>query len=331
MSSPRPLQQIVRRIHAIPELNGCGVYYIGETSSEVLDPGSPDAKCYVVIERIVVRDAGLNNSTSRVAQRSAPVVPGDQVPPIVTNHSRLGSEAIGAGLSCSFAAVSAVAVAGSVAAEVPTAGGSTFLLVIAWGGLITSGASCVNGLARVGTVLYDPDGNQLQRLDENTLYTTTVLINDGLGMALGVTGLGAAGKNLFAVLRRQRSLQALGMGEEALKAHLKGMNRVGRGKVIREAIEEASKTKEGREAIAAAAAAAKVNPNVLKHGGVSVQNAIKMTGAITQETTRRLHSSVFTLLTGGAAVGASASPSTSVGSASGSVNWLINVVAASGE
>jgi hypothetical protein len=280
------LQQLVNEIHSIPELNSCVIGYQGGNQSRVLHHGYPFTpafgQCCVVIEEVVSPDAGMTKNTQRFVDRPSSVVAGNQAPQI-TNRSRLGRELAGAGLSCTFAAGAAVGVAGSVAAEVPTAGGSTFLLVLAWGGFITSGASCLNGLVRVGMAVSEPDGNSLQDLDGSTVYTAVTLINDGVGMAMGVGSLGVAGKNLFAVLSRQNAFTSRGLTQASLKA----MNRAERGGVIREAVEQASRTPSGRKAILDAAKNSKVGERALQHGGMSVRNAASMTKMISEETTRR--------------------------------------------
>ena len=53
-------------------------------------------------------------------------------PPFTANRSRLGPELVGAGLNCGLTVVAAVGVFGGAAAEVPSGGTSTFLVVMAW-------------------------------------------------------------------------------------------------------------------------------------------------------------------------------------------------------
>jgi len=331
MISQDTLQRLTREIHAIPELNSCVIGFQGNGQSRVLHSGRPFTpafgRCCVVIEEVVTLDAALTSNTRRFAERATDVSPGDQAPAIVKNSSVVAEELFGAGLSCTFAAASVVGVFGSAAAEVPTLGGSTFLLVVSWGGMITSGVSCLNGVVRVGMAWSDPDGNSLQQLDDNALYTAANLINDGVGVALGVGGLAIAGKNLWAVLARQRAFTSRGLTFESLKA----MNRTQRGQVIREAMEEASKTANGRKAIMDAAQNSKVGGSAAKNGGLSVRNADRMVKVISEETTRRLHSTAFGILTNLSALVISASPKRYVGGASGSINWIINIVDGSSE
>lgn len=63
---------------------------------------------------------------------------------------------------------------------------------------------------------------------------------------------------------------------------------------------------------------------------LSAAHSAKMTKIISVETTRRLTASLRDVLLGGVGgLGASASPRQYTGSASGSINWLINLVDAS--
>ena len=318
---------MVRAINSIDELNGCIIGFQGNNSSRVLDPGLTTSlnfgRCCIIIEEIETADAGLTADTQRFADLAEGLPDGHQQPNIVTNRSRMGLEFVGAGLSCGLTVVSAVGVLGGVAAEIPSGGTSTFLVVAGWVGLTTAGLQCLNGLVRVGMVVSNPDGNSLQQLDSNTLYSGTTVVVDALGLASGVASLPAAGRNLWAILARQRSFAARGLSETALRQ----MNRAERLRVIGEVVEEASRTPEGRDAIIAAARRVGVgSQSIQSTSGLSVRNAARMAGVISAETTRRLHATVLSAISVPAGGVVSALPSSVVGNASGSVNWVINIV-----
>jgi hypothetical protein len=130
-------------------------------------------------------------------------------------------------------------------------------------------------------------------------------------------------RNLWAVLSRQRSFAARGLTFESLKA----MNRTGRMQVIQEAVEEASRTPEGRQALIQAARESGVgSKSIQSTAGLSVLNAERMVKVVTDETIRRLRLSLSEVGGSMMGIGASATPAKLTGSASGSVNWIINVI-----
>jgi hypothetical protein len=244
-------------------------------------------------------------------------------PVVIENRSKLGPELVGAGLTCGLTIVSAIGVASSAAAEVPSAGTSTFLLVASWTGMVTSGVECLNSLTRIGVIAYDPTGSELQSLDENKLYSTTMLIVDGLNVASGVAGLPAGARNLYAILLRQRRFAAQGLTEAALRQ----MNQAGRAKVIAELVKDATRTPEGLQAVIVASREAGVGAKSLQSATLSVRNATRMVGVISNETAKRLSRTLMSVLSAPAGAAGSASPSRLVGgAASGSLNYIINLV-----
>lgn len=219
--------------------------------------------------------------------------------------------------------VSAVGVLGGAAAEVPSGGTSTFLVIVAWTGMITSGIQCINGLVRVGAIIANPDDNTLQRWDSNKIYSTSILIVDALGMAAAIASLPSGIKNLWAIIVRQRAFALRGLTETTLR----NMNAAERAKVIRELIEAASKTPEGRAAIMAAAREADIAASTLaRSSSLSVRNATKMVEIISEETARRVHSALREIVSVPVQGVVSGLPFEWVGSANGSVNWIIHLV-----
>jgi hypothetical protein len=327
MISEQLLRAMVARIHSFPELEGCVIGFQGNNQSRVLHPGysaTPNsARVIVVIEEAMFNDVAIIEEMNRWANSPAGSPADLPSPSVVTNRSRLGPELIGAGLSCGLTVVSAIGVIGGAAAEVPTAGASTFLIVASWVGLTTGGIQCVNGLVRVGAIVANPDGATLTEWDNNKAYTRTIFVVDAIGVASGVASLPFAARNLFAVLSRQRSFVARGLSMEALR----GMNRAERLRVIGELMEEAGKTPEGRRALIEAAREADIGVSTIQAAsGLSVRHANTMVRIISEETTRRLSSSLRDVIGGMAGIAGSGTPGAYTGSASGSVNWIINLI-----
>ena len=318
---------MVRTIHSIEQLNGCMIGLHGNHQSRVLHSGysaTPDSeRIIVIIEECELSDAATLEENRRWANKpggSPENIPG---PSIVTNRSQLGPELIGAGLSCGLTIVSAVGVVGGAAAEVPTAGASTFLIIVAWTGLVTQGIQCANGLVRVGAIARSQDDNTLQRWEENGLYKYSILIVDALGVASSIASLLFAARNMYAIIARQRGFVSRKLTLETLKR----MNRAERARVIREVLEEASKTPAGRKALMAAALEAEITAKTLgRTASLSVRQAQGMVRIVSEETVRRLNYSLLDVVSEVVNLGGSATPASKVGSASGSINWIINVI-----
>lgn len=328
MASDEVVQILINMLQHVPELAGALIGYQGDGCSRVLSYGSIGAagsSLCIVIEKVFEADVRALAELQHLANHSNGITRNAVAPPtIVMNQSRLGPELVGAGISCGLTVVSAIGVVGGAAAEVPTGGASTFLVIAAWTGLVTGGVQCLNGLVRVGAILRAPNDNTLERWDSNMSYSIAILAVDGIGIAAGVTALPFAVRNLWAVLARQRALVARGVSFESLKA----MNRAERLRVISEVFEEAARTPEGRQALVRAAKEAHVAPpGAGPHAGMSVASAVKISSAVSEETARRISSSVRDIVGSLASVGASATPAALTGSASGSVNYIVNIVA----
>lgn len=322
------LNRMVNRIHSIEQLRGCVIGLYGDRQCQVLHPGysaTPDSgRIAVIIEECILDDPAILEENRQWAARPAGSPEDVPSPAIATNRSKLGPELLGAGLSCGLTVVSAVGVLGGAAAEIPSAGTSTFLVIVAWTGLVTQGIQCVNGLVRVGAIAFDPEDNTLQRWDENDTYTNSILIVDAIGVVSTLAALPAATRNLFAIIARQRSFASRGLTLEILKR----MNRAERARVIREIMDEASKTPAGRKALMEAAKEAQIGARSLERASsLSVRHANGMVRIVGEETIRRLRYSLLEVVVGGVgSVVASGTPARLTGSASGSVNWIINVI-----
>lgn len=313
------LEKIVKAIHSQPELHGCTIGYEGGGMSRVLHPGfavsNNYGKLFVVIEDVDVP------RTKVPAVEKVPTKPAEKpAPTFVTNESRFWAEAAGAGINCTLTVVAAVGVVGSAAAEVPTAGTSTLLLIASWTGMVTAGAQCINGTVRAVEAFRNPQSNTLQQWDENAVYKWAFLLIDGAGVASGVAALPQGLKNLAAILQRRGALK---MSVESFAR----LDKAGRKAAIKEAVAQASKTPEGRKAILES----------MEQGGLKANqaaNAVKGTvgtirqgklvlKAISKDLGKRLNAAVLDALGNSAGIAASFSPEKYTGSASGSMNAIV--------
>jgi len=313
-------RRIVDAIYSEPELYGCQVGYYGDAMCSVLSDGYTPSVNYMRIVVVVEQTGGLSGVTIDDTQVLAPdptVV--DDVPEFISNESRVESELVGAGLSCGFAVISGIGVLAGAAAEVPSAGTSTALVVVSWIGFATSAVQCVNGVVRSAEALRNPQGHTLQQWDENTIYSTSMLIVDVVGVASAVASLPVATRNLLAVLERRGSM----VTAEALSA----MSRAERQAAIRAALQQATRTPEGQrevlQALRAAGLTERQAAQTLAHGAGTGRRALQTARAISQVTSRRLNMQLMAALSGGLTPLVSATPSRLTGSASGSVNALI--------
>ncbi|MET0595539.1 MAG: hypothetical protein ABW133_22760 [Polyangiaceae bacterium] len=328
MLSERKLQQVVAAVHSIPELRNVRIGYCGDNRCRVLfEPRETitgnECRFGVVLEESKLTDDALIAELQRYAVGNGESAPGAPNPEIVTNRSRLGPELIGAMVACGLTIVAAAGMTAGVAAEIPTGGASTFLVYAGWVGLTTGAIQCANGLVRVNGILAAPNDNSLQRWDKNPYYEYSILVVDALGVASGVASLPFQARNLYAVLARQKSFVARGLNLETLRA----MNRAQRLKVVSEVFAEAARTPDGRAALLQSAREAGLGARTLQSSsGMSVRASTKIASAISIETARRLKQSIWDVVATVSGVTASGLPSEHVGSASGSVNYTINLI-----
>ncbi len=326
MHSDPEVLAIIATLRRFRELDGCVIGYEGDGECRVVDSGSlraPRSPCVAVVIEEVAAGPATSSELADLASSAVEASGNLAQPSLITNESRVGPELIGAGVSCSLTIVSAVGVAVGAAAEVPSGGVSTFLVVASWTGLATAGVQCLNGLVRVGAILAAPRANTLQRWDSNLTYSMSILIVDAMGIATGVASLPFAARNLWAALARQRAFAARGLSFATLRA----MNRGQRMQAISEVFEEAARSPEGRVALVQAARDAEIGTTSLQRAtGVSVRHAELLRRIISDETARRITSSLRDVLGGLSGIAGSATPASLTGSASGSVNYLINLV-----
>jgi hypothetical protein len=321
-------RQIVDRIYAQPSLYGCQIGYEGNNQSSVIHHGMVPSVNYhrvlVIIEettegppsQVVVRGG---SSAGPPSLPPAPAV--TQTPPnFVSNGSRLWPELIGAGASCALTVVSGVAVAGGVAAEVPSAGTSTALVVLGWAGLVTSSLQCGNGLARSYDALMNPDDNSIQRAESNVWYSRGFLVVDAIGVVSSLAALPSAMRGLYTLLQRRGGLVSV----EALSR----MNRAERQIAVARALERAASNPAERAALEAALRQAGMTEaqmaRLASRGAVaSVAGSRTVMTVIDQATARALSESIRDVVSGVAGIGLSATPARWTGSGSGAARALI--------
>ena len=315
------LRGIVQAIHSHTELYGCIIGFHGNNQSRVLHEGYIPSSNYGRV-MVIVEESSIAQSEVNVQSTSYEVSPEPTValpPAYITNSSRVNAELTGAGISCTLAVISGVGVIGGVAAEVPTAGASTLLVVMVWTGFVTSGIQCVNAIVRSVEAVQNPDSNSLQRWDSNEIYSTSILIVDAVGVVSSLISLPFATRNLLAILERRGGMVAAGQ--------LERMSRPARQEAIERALQQATRTPEGRAAIEQALREAGLNARqvaqVMAHGAGTARRARVVSQVITAETARRLNATIRDIVGGVSGVVASGTSSRSTGSASGSVRAVM--------
>lgn len=316
------LRALVANIRSFPQLSGCEIGFHGNGTSRLLAPGlstsAVSAAVGIIIEGVPLADPATSSQTARLAAASAAT---PAVKPPILNKSRVNAELRGAGMSCTFALVSAVGVVGGLLSEAPSAGTSTFLVVAAWGGFLSSGVACINGLARVREVVVRPDDNSIERWEDDADYTLWMNVADAIGIASGAAALPSSIRAVVGALSRQRAFMARGLSFASLKA----MNRAERAKALSAVVQEVGRTPEGRLAITQATKEAQIGARALQ-SGVSVKQAASLGRVLCEETIRRLFATSRDALLYAASCGGSLSSGAQMGAASGSLNLAYNYV-----
>jgi hypothetical protein len=311
MTSQTTLTRIKDAINRFPELRGCRIGFHGNLRSVMIDNGNPNSPNYRII--IIIEEPEVDLGLSFVPKTSSVVLP---QPARVLNRTVVGAELLGAGISCGLTVASGVMMAGATAAEIPTAGTSTILVVASWTGLVTQGLQCVNGLGRVIEAARNLDDYSLQRWDSVAWYSNTVLAIDGLGVISGVVGLGGTA----ATVRRMLTLKGALPAEEAMVK----MTNAERIQAYHDSIMKISKSP---------SAAAELD-EILKPLGkrtidrmqkgnevIIRRSMVTVSKLVSQRTLNELTKSAKEIILTSAGITASAMPAQYVGSASGSVNW----------
>ncbi|MEZ5425103.1 MAG: hypothetical protein R2747_02455 [Pyrinomonadaceae bacterium] len=176
-------------IHRQGDLTGVPVGFYDGSQCRVVNGGSMMTNASGVFGVAIEEVYGQIPNQRRIGRGQAMVVPGATEE--LRNGSRLGSEALNAGLSCTFTVISAYGVAASAAAEAPTGGASTILLIASWTSMIASGIQCGDGIARTIEALANPEGTTIARADANPVYSGYRTTVDAVGIVSG--GVSAAG------------------------------------------------------------------------------------------------------------------------------------------
>lgn len=312
--------RIIEAIYGEPELNGAQIGYYGDEACSVLSPGYTPSSNYnrvmVIVEETDGAPSGAISPPDLLSPDPTTVA---EVPAFISNQSRVQSELVGAGLSCGFAVVAGIGMVAGAAAEIPSAGTSTALVIVSYIGFASSIAQCINGVARASEALANPTGNSLQQWDESKLYSVSMLIVDAVGVVTAIAALPSATRNLIAVIQRRGGLASA----EALAR----MTRVERQAAIRAAVQQAARTPEGQQellqALRAAGLSERQAAQAMQHGAATGRRVQIVARAISEVTAARLNAHLLAAVGGGLSPLVSATPSRLTGSASGSVNALI--------
>lgn len=316
------LREMVARIHRIPELTDCTVGFQGDGSSRLVsEPKQSHAtvsKVVVVIEEIRSPEPALKAEMERNS-RMGVVQGGPGAAPLLTNRSKLLPELLGAGWNCGIMIYSGFGIVAGIGAAPVSGGTSLFLTVTAAVGFASSAIQCANGVFRVTSILSEPESTSLADLDSNEAYRNAMTLVDASGVIAGGAAMTAFVRRLWTHVPLQRAFGARNITADSLRT----MNGVQRKQVLTEIFRDASRTPDGRKAmLTVVAGESNVPARVLQHAHVSVKNARH----IHEHVIRRVSDSLKEVILNGVGIGMSATPDRWTGSASGSVNWLINVL-----
>jgi hypothetical protein len=272
---------------------------------------------------VVVEEVLLPEDKTLPTNLQAPSMPSTAARELVRNRTKLGPELLGAAANCSLAFVSGIGADASLAGEGVTGGTSTVLLLASWTGFITGSIQCGNGVVRVGAILSDLDGTSLDFLDQDKQYVSAMLLVDVVGVGSSAATLPSQAAELWAAFTRLRAFNQTRLSFESLRR----LNQLERLRAITKVYQDAARTGESVGELAAAAKRAQIAARSMKRStGISVNYASTLQRIIGEETLRQLHSALRDVIVTVLPVGLSASPSTLVGSASGSVNYVINIL-----
>jgi hypothetical protein len=323
MVSDQALRKIAWHIQHAPGFEGVFVGFYGNGMCRVIGyPSSvtPNSANVAVIVEEVILDAPISPP---VTARATPDTAPPQVKHMVTNRTKLGAELVGAGVSCGLTLASVAGIALGAAGEVPTGGASTLLVVASWTSFTAGAIQCANGLVRIGAALNNLDGNTLETWDENSWYSTAILVVDAAGVSAGLTMLPFAVRNLWGVIARRAELARVDLSFDALRR----LNRLQRFKLVAKAFKDAARTPEGAQALVAAAREANIGARTLQgNSGLSVNHSETLVRIIGRETVHRLAWSLGDVISNLMGHGLSASPAEYTGSGSGSINFVINLL-----
>ncbi|MCA9060739.1 MAG: hypothetical protein KDA85_19640, partial [Planctomycetaceae bacterium] len=217
-----------------------------------------------------------------------------------------------------FTTFAAAGIAGGAAAEVPTGGMATPLVVMAYTGMVSSGLQTLNGAARVLEILRNPGGNTLQQLDSSLFYAYATVVVDFIGLSTSLVSLPYAMRNLLAVLERRGGLVAFDQ--------FKNLSRAQRTELVKKAIAQASRTEDGQKEVMAALKGAKIDSTggkkLAKKGTNYIERGVATGKVLSAITARRIHEGYKELALTAASFAVSATPQSLTGSGSGAMNWF---------
>lgn len=289
-------REIIQIVGSNPELRFHGIGYHGGGQSRIIrTPPPPSAGN----EWVVYEDITINIEEVRRLVRT---------PPTPTNQPR-GShvvrELVGATLTCGFTAITAALLPVGAAASPFTGGGSLLLTGAAWTGAVSGAAQCGLGLGRLGNEIFGTTNNDI--LDSSTAYQRITFAIDFAGVVSGLVSTGPALANFTRRLQGRLSSQAL-------QESIRGANRAGRNRAIRELLDEMSEAERAtllREA------------QILERTAGSQSSTSRIISTLRQQETRQLMTDTRDMVLMGAQNSLNMLPSENVGVTSGSLNALL--------
>lgn len=241
-------------------------------------------------------------------------------PLVKYNQSFQGDELKGGIINCASALVGAITLAAGVLGEVPSGGLSTAAVVVGYVGMQANGVQCINSVVRTVVAYEDPLGRQLQSWDSNKIYSYFMQAVDIVNLASGFASIGMEGRNLINFLRMRGAL--------ASEREVAAMTNAQRVEAYQKAFKNVSKNP-------AAAAELERIISAMQKNGVNMENASfkiikknmgKMAALYEASVFEKIRDSVRNLVIASTSVGLNGLPSQYVGSASGTMNQIGNLV-----
>ncbi len=299
------LNQIVASIYSFPELWGCTVLYIGNNQSRVLKQAilvTNNSKIVVLIEELT------------------PDVDKAPTTAIKYNQAFQGDELKGGIINCTFAVISAIEVFGGAAAEPVTGGFSTVVVYAGYVGMATSGAQCINSIARTVVAYSSPLGRDLEGLDSNGFYNLFTKAIDIANIASGFGSIAGAGRDINTFLALRGSLAS----EEKLAA----MTNAQRIKAYDHAVKKVSQNRQvSEEFYKLLNDAGRVGRRMAAGNPVIIRREVQgFSKLVANATLDKLSLSVKSVLVNSASIGMNGLPAQYVGTASGEMNKVGNLV-----
>ena len=323
MLSDYSQRQIVDAIYRLPELWGCVIIYLGNNQSKILSSG------YAYRTNLTMSPFGSPQTTYTSNSNSKIIIVIEDLdepmattpkPVIKENQQFQGSELKGTVINCAFAAVSLVGVIGGGASEPLTFGLSSAVVVAGYAGLVSSGAQCLNSVARTTVAYAAPNDNSLERWDSNTYYSFFTNAIDVVGVVTGVVGVAGAAREIKTFLRIKNLLAS----EEELNAMTRAQKIEAFNSGLKRASQEENIAKELKKILDQMGRAgnrmARGNPVIIR------RELSNFTRTVSDATANALSRNAKSIVLTSINLGLNGAPATFAGGASGTLNKLGNMV-----